>query len=110
MYGQRLADWLVLNALHLGLVSQDDALPALENFVQYEADTAEFLEPSIMAHEKEHVSLNSEFVISLHCVYFLFSYLGNYSKSGRWRKCRRYSQCLDQHAYLSRLHSKCEGK
>ena len=62
MYGQRLADWLVLNALHLGLVSQDDALPALENFVQYEADTAEFLEPFLIAYEKEHVDLDSEFV------------------------------------------------
>merc|ERR1712106_651237 len=65
MYGERLADWLVLNALHLGLVSQDDALPALANFVEYEAATAEFLVPFNMAHEKEQVGLHSEFVTNV---------------------------------------------
>jgi len=62
MYGERLADWLVLNALHLGLVSQADALPALEHFVQYEAVTAKFLEPFKMAFEKEQMDYHSEFV------------------------------------------------
>ena len=38
-YAVRMSDWLTLNALHLGLLTQDQAGPALLNFVQYEADT-----------------------------------------------------------------------
>jgi len=61
-YGQRLGDWLALNALHLGLVSQDDANEALANFAQYEAATSEFVQPFVTALEKEQVGLVSEFV------------------------------------------------
>ena len=62
MYGQRVADWLTLNGLHLGLISQADALPALERFVEYEAETTRFLEPFNIAYRKEQVGLHSEFV------------------------------------------------
>jgi len=62
MYGKRIADWLVLNALHLGLVSQDVAADSLENFLHYEDETAEFLQPFFAAFEKEQVGLVSQFV------------------------------------------------
>ena len=62
----------MLNALHLGIVSSDEALDALENFVEYEAATAEFIEPFVTAFAKEQVGLVSEFVKEAQVlIYFL---------------------------------------
>ena len=61
-YGIRMSDWLSLNALHLGLLTQAQAQPALLNFAQYEADTQEFLAPFAIAAEMEQVGYTSEMV------------------------------------------------
>ena len=61
-YAARMSDWLSLNALHLGLLTQDQAQPALLNFAQYEADTEEFLVPFAIAAEMEQVGYTSEMV------------------------------------------------
>ena len=61
-YGVRVADWLSINALHLELLTQDQAQPALLNFAQYEADTQEFLAPFATASEMEQVGYTSEMV------------------------------------------------
>jgi len=63
MYAQRMGDWLSLNALHLELISQEDANTALSNFAEYETATAEFLEPFFIAYNMEQVGLHSDFVI-----------------------------------------------
>ena len=55
-----MSDWLSLNALHLGLLTQDQAGPALLNFAQYEVDTEEFITPFGIAAEMEQVGYTSE--------------------------------------------------
>ena len=61
-YGTRISDWLSLNALHLGLLTQTQAQQALLNYAQYEADTQEFLAPFATASEMEQVGYTSEMV------------------------------------------------
>ena len=61
-YGTRISDWLSLNALHLGLLTQTQAQQALLNYAQYEADTQEFLAPFVTASEMEQVGYTSEMV------------------------------------------------
>ena len=72
MYAQRMGDWLSLNALHLELISQEDANTALSNFAEYETATAEFLEPFFIAYNMEQVGLHSDFVIEAQVIFHAF--------------------------------------
>ena len=59
-YGVRVADWLSINALHLELLTQDQAQQALFNMADYEAATAEFLLPFVTMHQIEQLGFVSQ--------------------------------------------------
>ena len=59
-YGVRVADWLSINALHLELLTQDQAQQALFNMAEYEAATHEFLLPFVTMHQIEQLGFVSQ--------------------------------------------------
>ena len=61
-YGVRVADWLALNALHLGALDANQAQDALLNFVMYKEETETFLEPFRTAYQMEQVGYSSQHV------------------------------------------------
>ena len=61
-YGLRVADWLSINALSLGLLTQDQAEQSLANMADYEAVTAEFLEPFVAMYQMEQAGFVSPHV------------------------------------------------
>ena len=61
-YGVRVADWLSINALHLELLTQDQAQQSLLNMAEYEAATTEFLEPFVTMYQMEQVGFVSQHV------------------------------------------------
>ena len=62
-YGLRVADWLSINALSLGLLTQDQAEQSLTNMAEYEAATAEFLEPFVAMYQMEQAGFVSPHVV-----------------------------------------------
>ena len=62
IYGVRVADWLALNALHLGALDASQAQDALLNFVIYKAETDAFLLPFIEAYQMEQMGYSSQHV------------------------------------------------
>ena len=88
-YGVRVADWLSINALHLQLLTQEQAQQALFNMAEYEDATTEFLEPFVTMHQWEQIGFVSRYVedaqvrgervdqtISLSCYISIVSYSG----------------------------------
>ena len=61
-YGVRVADWLSINALHLELLTQDQAQQSLLNMAEYEVATTEFLEPFVTMYQMEQVGFVSQHV------------------------------------------------
>jgi len=61
-YGIRVADWLALSALHLELLDGSQAQQSLLNFVQYEKETEEFLEPFKTMYHLEQEGYVSQYV------------------------------------------------
>jgi len=61
-YGVRVGDWIALQALSLGLLSPEVAIPAVANFTRYEGETAEFLAPFHVARAMEQEGASAEFV------------------------------------------------
>jgi len=61
-YGVRVADWICLQALELGIMSADVAVPAVVNFTRYEQETTNFLEPFNLALAREQEGGMAEFV------------------------------------------------
>jgi len=76
-YGIRLADWLSINALHLGFLTSEQAEQSLLNFVQYEDDTTTFLEPFITAYLNEQVGYSSEYVQGIQTLIIGEDYMEN---------------------------------
>ena len=61
-YGVRVADWLALNALHLGILTANQAQQSLLNFAQYETETNLFLEPFFNTYQFEQQAYVSRHV------------------------------------------------
>ena len=61
-YGVRVADWLSINALHLQLLSQEQAQQALLNMAEYEDATTEFLKPFVAMYQAEQIDFMSQHV------------------------------------------------
>jgi len=61
-YAVRVADWICLQALELGIMSADVAVPAVVNFTRYEQETTNFLEPFNLALAREQEGGMAEFV------------------------------------------------
>ena len=68
-YGIRVADWLALSALHLELLDGSQAQQSLLNFVQYEKETEEFLEPFITVANLERVDFVTQYVSDIQVLY-----------------------------------------
>merc|ERR1712156_1390344 len=54
--------WIWLQALELGIMSPDVAVPAVVNFTRYEQETTNFLEPFNLALDREQKGGMAEFV------------------------------------------------
>ena len=61
-YAVRVADWLSINALPLGLLTEDQATQCLANMAEYEAETTEFLQPFVTMYQMEQVGFESPYV------------------------------------------------
>ena len=61
-YGIRVADWLAINALHLGVLTANQAQQSLLNFADYESETSTFLEPFFNTYQFEQQSYVSRHV------------------------------------------------
>ena len=62
LYGARVADWLALAALQLGVLSAEQAQGAGLRFSAYTQDTATFLQPFVLAHQSEQRGDTSPYV------------------------------------------------
>ena len=62
LYGARVADWLALAALQLGVLSAEQAQGAELRFSGYTQDTATFLQPFVLAHQSEQRGDTSPYV------------------------------------------------
>ena len=62
LYGARVADWLALAALQLGVLSAEQAQGAELRFSAYTQDTATFLQPFVLAHQSEQRGDTSPYV------------------------------------------------
>ena len=69
-YGIRVADWLALSALHLELLDGSQAQQSLLNFVQYEKETEEFLEPFKTMYHLEQEGYVSQYVSDMQVLHY----------------------------------------